>query len=148
MQQRPIDFVFLPDGEDPVRSFVRSFVRVHRLEGFQAAPQGALPLQDFLIEHVSSSCDMQYAEGRSLCTHCAKPLWFAPPDGSIRAGLLDYCATLLRFTTDKLLNMWHRQILGVPRLGGRVGLWCCALSRLRRLARLGGRLSIPDASAP
>ena len=97
------DFVFLPEGEDP-----DSFVRVHGLEGFQTALAGAMPVQNFVIEHVSAGCDMQYAEGRSMCSHRAKPLWFAMPDGPVRASLLDYCAKLLKFPEADLLDLWHR----------------------------------------
>lgn len=97
------DFVFLPEGEDP-----DSFVRVHGLEGFQTALNGATPVQAFVIEHVSADCDMQYAEGRSLCAHRAKPLWLAMPEGPVRAALLDYCAKLLKFTEAELLDLWHR----------------------------------------
>lgn len=98
-----IDFVFLPEGEDP-----DSFVRRQGLEGFEAALRGASSLQDFLIEHVSVGCDMQCAEGRALCAHRARPLWFALPDGPIRSALLDYCVRLLRFPADELLALWYR----------------------------------------
>lgn len=97
------DFVFLPEGEDP-----DSFVRVHGLEGFQAALGGATPVQAFVIEHVSTDCDMQCAEGRSLCAHRAKLLWLAMPEGPARTGLLDYCAKLLKFTEGELLDLWRR----------------------------------------
>lgn len=97
------DFVFLPEGEDP-----DSFVRVHGLEGFQTALDGATPIQAFVIECVSADCDMQYAEGRSLCSHRAKALWQALPEGPVRASLLDYCAELLKFTEDELLALWDR----------------------------------------
>ena len=98
-----IEFVLLPEDHDP-----DSFVRAHGLEGFQAALASATPLADFLIQCASAGCDLQYPEGRARCAHRARPLWHLLPDGNVRSSLANYCAGMLRFSMDELLDLWHR----------------------------------------
>lgn len=98
-----IEFVLLPDDHDP-----DSFVRAHGLEGLQAALASATPLADFLIQCVSAGCDLQYLEGRAQCAHRARPLWHLLPEGNVRSSLANYCAGMLRFSMDELLDLWHR----------------------------------------
>ncbi|WP_223668668.1 DNA primase [Kangiella shandongensis] len=65
---REIKLMFLPDGEDP-DSMVR---KVGKDEFLQQVAQ-AIPLFEFLLEHLSAQVDLESVSGRGQLVHLAKP---------------------------------------------------------------------------
>ena len=68
-EQKSIDFVFLPDTEDP-----DSFVRKQGVDAFDLLITQAMPLSEFMLRELASHCDMTSAEGRARLVAEAKPL--------------------------------------------------------------------------
>lgn len=66
---KEIDFLFLPQGEDP-----DSFVRKRGAAEFEAGLASALPLISFLVRELSSEVNLQSEEGRARLLRDAKPL--------------------------------------------------------------------------
>jgi DNA primase len=66
--QKPIRFLFLPDGEDP-----DSYVRKHGQGAFEARVREAETLSQFLIAQLRSETDLATAEGRARFVSMAKP---------------------------------------------------------------------------
>ncbi len=66
---KEIDFLFLPQSEDP-----DSFVRRHGAAEFEARLASAMPLISFLVRDLSSEANLQSEEGRAKLLRDAKPL--------------------------------------------------------------------------
>ncbi|MBC7945718.1 MAG: DNA primase [Burkholderiales bacterium] len=66
---KEIDFLFLPQGEDP-----DSFVRKHGATEFEAGLASAMPLMSFLVRELGSEVNLQSEEGRAKLLRNAKPL--------------------------------------------------------------------------
>ncbi|MGI9264040.1 MAG: DNA primase [Gammaproteobacteria bacterium] len=71
-----ISFLFLPDGEDP-----DSLVGKEGAEQFERRLEDALPLSDYLINHLSEQVDMSSLDGRARMAELARPLMRRTPDG-------------------------------------------------------------------
>jgi DNA primase len=67
-ENKPIRFMFLPEGEDP-----DTFVRKHGKEAFERSVRGAETLSQFLVAELRSECDLGTAEGRARLVSLAKP---------------------------------------------------------------------------
>ena len=65
---KPIRFMFLPEGEDP-----DTFVRKHGKEAFERSIRGAETLSQFLVAELRSECDLGTPEGRARLVSIAKP---------------------------------------------------------------------------
>lgn len=74
-----IEFVLLPDGEDP-----DSFVRSRGAPAFEALLGQATPLSSFLIDQASADLDLATADGRSRLTGNVQPLLQKLPNGFYR----------------------------------------------------------------
>jgi DNA primase len=77
-EQKAIDFVFLPEADDP-----DSFVHEQGTAAFERLVTEAMPLSEFLIKELAAHCDMTSAEGRARLVAEAKPLL-----GRLKAPLL------------------------------------------------------------
>ena len=66
---KQIKFLFLPEQDDP-----DSFVRREGKSAFERLVDGAMPLSEFALKHLSSGVDMASAEGRAKFLQDAKPL--------------------------------------------------------------------------
>ena len=66
---KQIKFLFLPEQDDP-----DSFVRREGKVAFEQLVDGAMPLSEFALKHLSSGVDMASAEGRAKFLQDAKPL--------------------------------------------------------------------------
>jgi DNA primase len=66
---KQIKFLFLPEQDDP-----DSFVRREGKPAFEQLVDGAMPLSEFALKHLSSGVDMASAEGRAKFLQDAKPL--------------------------------------------------------------------------
>jgi DNA primase len=74
-----IEFVLLPEGEDP-----DSFVRGRGAEPFNALLRQALPLSTFLITQAASGLDLGNADGRSRLAGRVLPMLEKLPNGLYR----------------------------------------------------------------
>ena len=72
---RQAGFLFLPEGEDP-----DSVVRAEGRDGFTERVEKALPLADFLFEHLIEQVDMATPAGKSHLVDLAAPMIEQLPD--------------------------------------------------------------------
>ncbi|MEY4591964.1 MAG: hypothetical protein RIR18_859 [Pseudomonadota bacterium] len=93
VDNKQVGFVFLPEADDP-----DSFVRAHGAEAFQRVIQQATPLSDFLLQELSSRCDMASAEGRAKLIHEAKPLLTLLPTPSLRLQIVKRLSDISGFS--------------------------------------------------
>ncbi len=66
---RQLQFLFLPDGEDP-----DSLIRIEGKKAFEQRVSQAMPLSRYMQSHLSEQCDMTTIDGRSQLASLAKPL--------------------------------------------------------------------------
>jgi DNA primase len=64
---KPIRFLFLPEGEDP-----DTYIRRNGKEGFEGRVRQAETLSQFLLAQLRSECDLATAEGRARLVSLAK----------------------------------------------------------------------------
>ena len=105
---RRVDFVLLPESEDP-----DSLVRRHGAEAFAAELSRALPLSRWFIQSLSEGRDLGQAEGRAALLAEAKPLLSAMPAGALRLQMLRALAEVARSAPAEVealcgLKPWRR----------------------------------------
>ena len=71
-------FLFLPEGEDP-----DSLVRSQGVDAFQALMREAVPLSDFLFDHLTAQVEMGSIDGRAKLVTLARPLLSTIPELSL-----------------------------------------------------------------
>ncbi len=94
---RQVGFLFLPDGQDP-----DSVVRAEGATGFNERLQGAAPLPEYLLRHLSDQVDLTRLDGRARLIEQAKPLINQIPPGALRELLLDRLAELAQIQRTSL----------------------------------------------
>jgi DNA primase len=77
--QKPIRFLFLPEGEDP-----DSLIRQEGAAAFAQRTEQATLLSDFLFEHLSAEHNLDTDEGRAALDGAARPLLAKVPEGTFR----------------------------------------------------------------
>ena len=82
-------FLFLPDGEDP-----DTLVRGEGAAAFEARLGRAMPLSEFLFDHLAAQVDMVSRDGRARLSALAKPLIAKAPDGIFKDMLQSRLAAL------------------------------------------------------
>ena len=92
-------FMFLPDGEDP-DSMVG---RVGAEEFYQMVGQ-AMPLSDFLIEHLLKQADYRSIDGQAKLVEVARPLMAKLPPGSYVNLLASRLSEYVQMPTDELIK--------------------------------------------
>jgi DNA primase len=92
-EQKTIDFVFLPEADDP-----DSFVREQGTAAFEQLVAQAMPLSEFLIKELASHCDTTSAEGRARLVAEAKPLLNRLKTPLLRLQLVKRLAELSGFS--------------------------------------------------
>ncbi len=97
---RQLKFMFLPEGQDP-----DSLVGAEGKEAFEARMGGALPLSEYLVEHLASEIDLEHVDGRARLAELAKPLLQKIPAGVYRELLLDRLAEAVRMPSPKLAGL-------------------------------------------
>lgn len=85
-----LKFVFLPDGEDP-----DTLVRKEGKEAFVARLQQALPLSNYLFEHLLAEMDVNSDAGKSALWNRANEMILQIPSEFYRDTLLDRLANLV-----------------------------------------------------
>ena len=93
---RQVRFLFLPEGEDP-----DSQVRQEGREAFERRVREAMPLSEYLFEHLAGLVDMSSLDGRARLVELARPLLRQLPEGAFR----------------QLLVQRLGELSGVPRAG-------------------------------
>ena len=88
---RRIDFLLLPEGEDP-----DSLVKSHGAEAFATELDRALPLSRWFIRSLSEGKDLATAEGRAALLAESRPLVSSMPAGALRMQLLNELAGVAR----------------------------------------------------
>lgn len=96
---RRVDFLFLPDGEDP-----DSLIRAIGQEEFQTIIAGKVPLSTFLFSQIESQTELTSLDGRARLVELARPLISLAPDGVYRTLLLDRLADISGLDRGQLLR--------------------------------------------
>ena len=94
---RELKFMFLPDGHDP-----DTLVAAEGREAFEARLKTALPLSEYLVEHLTADVELVHEEGRAKLKALAAPLFAKMPDGIYRELLADRLAAKIRMPAPKL----------------------------------------------
>jgi DNA primase len=94
---RELKFMFLPDGHDP-----DSLVAAEGREAFEARLTTALPLSEYLLQHLTADIDLAHDEGRAKLKALAAPLFAKMPEGIYRELLADRLAATIRMPASKL----------------------------------------------
>jgi DNA primase len=94
---RQIKFLFLPEGYDP-----DSLVGEEGSEKFAARLDDAVPLSEYLVEHLSSQLDLGHVDGRARLAELARPLLQQIPAGIYRELLISRLAEEVRMPASKL----------------------------------------------
>ena len=94
---RTLRFMFLADGEDP-----DSYVQKEGKEAFENMIEHALPLSDFLFQHLLSQVDMSIADSKAKLAQLAIPLMNKLPDTVFRQMMEERLITLLGIEKEGL----------------------------------------------
>ena len=94
---RQIKFLFLPDGEDP-----DSLIRVEGEAGFRTRLDGAKPLSEFLLDHLSEQVDTTTLDGLARLAELAKPLVAQIPTGVYRDMLTSRLAKIVGLPAERM----------------------------------------------
>jgi len=81
---REFKFMFLPDGHDP-----DTLVALEGTEAFESRLSGALPLSEYLIQHLMLEVDLTHVDGRAKLKALAAPLFARMPLGIYREMLAE-----------------------------------------------------------
>src|SRR6267378_1607155 len=85
---RELKFMFLPEGHDP-----DSLVAEEGSEAFENRLNTALPMSEYLIQHLMTQVDLNHIDGRAKLKALAAPLFARMPEGIYREMLADRLAT-------------------------------------------------------
>lgn len=102
---RQIGFLFLPEGDDP-----DSLVRAEGTEAFRRRMATAVPLPDFLFQHLTEQVDLARMDGRARLASLAKPLLAKIETGVLRELLMERLARLCELPRESL----EKQLRVVP----------------------------------
>jgi DNA primase len=97
---RQIRFLFLPEGHDP-----DTLVGEEGAEKFEGRLADALPLSEYLVQHLSSEVDLEHVDGRARLAELARPLIARVPAGVYRELLIDRLAETVRMPGARLATL-------------------------------------------
>ncbi len=84
---REFKFMFLPEGQDP-----DTLIAAEGGEAFESRLASALPLSEYLVQHLSAAVDLEHEEGRAKLKALAAPLFARMPEGIYREMLAERLA--------------------------------------------------------
>ena len=84
---RELKFMFLPEGHDP-----DTLVAEEGAEAFESRLSAALPLSEYLIQHLMVEVNLEHIDGRAKLKALATPLFARMPEGIYREMLADSLA--------------------------------------------------------
>ncbi len=90
-------FLFLPDNEDP-----DSLIRQEGQQAFERRLNNAMPLADFMLQHLSENLDLNSADGCGRLTEKAKPLINKITDGIFKDLLFKQLSDIVGLSTSNL----------------------------------------------
>ncbi len=111
---REVRFLFLPEGEDP-----DSLVGKEGREAFEARLGAAMPLSEYLIEHLRSQVDMAHADGRARLVALARPLIALLPAGVFRELLIERLSQEVGLSGERLHTLLAMDEAAAGRHSGR-----------------------------
>ena len=82
-----LKFIFLPDGEDP-----DSLIRQQGKEAFEKIISQAMPLSEFLFEHLLANINMNSAEGKSAAIESFQPYLLKLPESHLKEAIINKLA--------------------------------------------------------
>ena len=94
---RQIRFLFLPEGHDP-----DTLVGEEGAEAFERRLTDAMPLSEYLVQHLASDVDLEHVDGRARLAELARPLIAGVPPGVYRELLVDRLAESVRMPSARL----------------------------------------------
>lgn len=94
---RELKFMFLPDGHDP-----DTLIAAEGPEKFEQRQKEALPMSEYLIQHLLAQVDASQVGGRAKLAALAAPLFSRMPDGIYRELLADRLASQIGMPAAKL----------------------------------------------
>jgi DNA primase len=94
---RQIRFLFLPEGHDP-----DTLVGEEGAEKFERRLADAMPLSEYLVQHLASEVDLEHVDGRARLAELARPLIARVPPGVYRELLIDRLAESVRMPSARL----------------------------------------------
>ncbi|MFM1885832.1 MAG: hypothetical protein RL026_989 [Pseudomonadota bacterium] len=97
---RELRFLFLPEGEDP-----DTLVGKEGAAAFEARYATALPLSEYLVQHLLEQVDVSHADGKARFVAQAKPLLERLPEGPYRELLLERLAEAIRVAPERFLRI-------------------------------------------
>lgn len=92
-----IDFLFLPDGEDP-----DTLLRTQGVEALNQRLDIATPLSEFLLKQLQTNHDTSSFEGRSDLGHAAQQLLKGMPESLLKDQILDAIASITKLKPEQL----------------------------------------------
>lgn len=95
-----VQFLFLPDGEDP-----DSFIRKQGVEQFNHTIDQSLSLPDFLFQHLAEQVDLSQLEGKARLAKLAIPLLDKIPIGVFQHMLYERLAQIVRMDVITLKHL-------------------------------------------
>src|SRR5277367_2276663 len=94
---RELKFMFLPEGHDP-----DTLVAQEGAEAFEARMKEALPLSEYLVQHLLAQVELEHIDGRAKLKALAEPLFARMPEGIYREMLADRLASRVGMPANKL----------------------------------------------
>ncbi|HXJ50169.1 MAG TPA: DNA primase [Burkholderiales bacterium] len=101
---KPIKFLFLPEGEDP-----DTYIRRHGKEQFESLVHSAETLSQFLLSELRSGSNLETGEGRSRFVSAAQPYIQKITAPILRIQLINAVAEIGKISQDDV-----RELLKVP----------------------------------
>jgi len=90
-------FLFLPDGEDP-----DTLIRKEGSKAFEQRLNHAVPLADFMLQHLAEDLDLSSADGCGRLSEKAKPLMAKITDGVFKDLLFKQLSNIVGLSTANL----------------------------------------------
>jgi DNA primase len=97
---RQINFMFLPDGEDP-----DSLVRKEGKEAFEARVAAAMPFSEYFFGEMAGAVDISTTEGRARLVEKSRPLLNKLPDGVFKTMMATRLAEIAHIDASVLSGL-------------------------------------------
>jgi DNA primase len=107
---RQINFMFLPEGEDP-----DTLVRQEGKDGFEARVTAAISFSDYFFGELAQAVDMSTIDGRARLVERAKPLLAKLPDGVFKHMMAARLAEIANVDQAALADIGARRVSSAPR---------------------------------
>jgi DNA primase len=103
-----LKFVFLPDGEDP-----DSMIRGQGQAAFESILDNAMPLSQFLFEHLLNQIDMSSPEGKGAAVSAFQPYLAKLPESNLKDAIVTKLANQFGASNEMQLKKLHKSFANV-----------------------------------